>query len=214
MFSPTVEHATAARPETAARRREALRTWRRHSQRIALLRKALPAAIVALLALLFGWVAVQAVLTRIGDARDSIASIHMSNARFYGRDGDGRGYVLAAGEASRDNVDYQRIQLKNATLTLAAESPGQTQVSAAHGVYRENDRILRLDGRVTFRDSAGNVFTTDQALVDTINGTIVGAGKIRGTGPSGVVSAGSFEIFNRGQDAVFRGNVHSRLKQG
>jgi lipopolysaccharide export system protein LptC len=205
------------RPDPTARsirRLGEIEKWRRHSRIVRRLRRGLPAAIGAILILLTGWVAVRAVLTRIGDARDSTALIHMSNARFFGRDGDGRAYVLAAQEAARDDADFQRIQLRGAVLTLNLDGPDQTRISADRGVYRENDRILRLNGHVVFRDGSGDVLVTEQAVVDTINGSIVGASRIRGTGPTGAIVADSFEIFDRGRQLVFHGDVHSRLKQG
>lgn len=196
------------------RRRREMQRWRRRARMIHLFRRALPATIAAILMLLTGWVVIRGVLTRLTDARDGAASIHMTNARFFGRDGDGHPYVLAAGGAARDDADFQRIQLRDAMLSLNADMPVHTQISATRGVYRENDRILRLSGQVTFRDGAGDLFITEQAIVDTINGVITGPSKIRGSGPTGVIAADAFEIFDRGQRMVFRGNVHSRLKQG
>jgi lipopolysaccharide export system protein LptC len=200
--------------EAASRRRGEVERWRLHSRRIGLLRRALPATMGLIVLLLAGWVTVRGVQTRLGDARDSTALIHMSNARFFGRDGDGRAYVLSAAQAARDDADFQRIMLKEAMLTMNVDSPSPTRISADTGVYRENDRLLRLAGHVTFRDATGDVFTTSQAVVDTVNGEVMGASKVRGQGPTGAISAGSFEILDRGQTARFSGEVHSRLKQG
>lgn len=199
---------------SAARHRREMERWRRRARLIGLFRRAAPAAAAAILLLLTGWVLIRGALSKISDARDGAASIHMTNARFFGRDGDGHGYVLGAREAVRDDADFQRIQLRGALLSLNADTPTQTQISADRGVYRENDRILRLSGHVTFRDGSGDTFITEQAIVDTINGTITGPSKIRGTGPTGVIAADAFEIFDRGRRMVFSGDVHSRLKQG
>lgn len=198
---------------SAARHRREMERWRRRARMIGFFRRALPAAVAAVLLVLAGWVLIRGALSKISDARDGAASIHMTNAHFFGRDGDGHGYVLGAREAVRDDADFQRIQLSGALLSLNADTATQTQISADRGVYRENDRILRLSGQVTFRDGSGDTFVTEQAVVDTINGTITGPSKVRGTGPTGVIAADAFEIFDRGQRMVFSGDVHSRLKQ-
>jgi lipopolysaccharide export system protein LptC len=200
--------------ERAARRGRAMERWRRRSRLIHRFRKILPASIAAILVLLGGWVAIRGLLIQLSDARDAAASIHMTNAHFFGRDGDGRAYVLSAREAARDDADYQRIRLRDALLALNFDSPAQTLVSADRGIYREDNRLLALSGHIHFRDPSGDDFLTQQAVVDTVNGALVGPGPVKGFGPTGTIQANSFEIFDRGQRVVFRGDVHSRLKRG
>ena len=187
--------------------------WRRRSKLILQFRKILPAAIAAILVVLTGWVIVKGLLNRIGDVNGDAASIHMTNARFYGRDGAGRAYVLGANEASRVNRDIQQIRLVGPLLTFGAGGASESHISANRGVYREDDRILRLTGHVVLRDPSGNVFTTDQAIVDTVHGTVVGKSNVTGVGPTGAINANTFAISDQGRRVVFTGDVHSRFKQ-
>jgi lipopolysaccharide export system protein LptC len=195
------------------RRRIRMAQWRRRSRLILRFRKILPAAIAAIVVLLVGWVVVKGILTRIGDVKGGAASIHMTNARFYGRDGSGRAYVLGANEASRVNGDIQQITLVGPILTFGAAGASESHISANRGVYREDDRILRLRDHVVLRDPSGNVFTTDQALIDTVRGNVVGKSNVTGSGPTGAITADTFAVYDQGKRVVFTGDVHSRFKQ-
>ncbi|MDR3512298.1 MAG: LPS export ABC transporter periplasmic protein LptC [Caulobacteraceae bacterium] len=188
--------------------------WRARSRLIRRLRLILPAAMGAILLALAGWVAVGSILSLVGEIRpEGQALIHMTNAHFYGRDSDGRPYVLAAVEAYRDDNDLKLITLKLPTLTLDTGAERSTRVSADHGVYREDSRIERLDGHVTMQTAAGDVFKTDTAVVDTVQGTVAGPAPVVGTGPTGEISAERFDVYDRGARVVFRGEVHSRMKR-
>jgi lipopolysaccharide export system protein LptC len=200
---------------SAPRRRGRMQAWRRRSRLIRFLRRALPAMIAAILVLLAGWVTVRGILVRFTDLRAATgALIHMSNAKFYGRDGDRKAYILGANEAARDNFDPHRIVLTGPILALDSGDPRERHISADRGVYRDDTKILLLHGRVSLRDPGGDNLITDQAIVDTAKGTIVGQGRVYGSGPTGTITAESFAVFDRGQRVVFRGEVHSVMKRG
>ncbi len=196
------------------RRRRNMERWRRRSRLIHFYRRALPAAIGAILVILAGWILLRGFLSRLGDLEAATSTIHMTNAYFHGRDGNGRPYVLAANEATRSDRDFQRISLSNLHLTF--DSGGglnqNSHISADHGVYREDDRILRLRDHVVMKDQTGNVFLTDQATVNTVNNSVVGRDHVQGSGPMGSVTADSYAVFDKGATVVFRGHVHSQIK--
>jgi len=138
----------------------------------------------------------------------------MSNAHFYGRDGDEKPYILGANEAARDNLDPHRIVLTRPILALDAGDPRERHISADQGVYRDDTRFLLLNGHVSLRDPNGDNLLTERALVDTAHGTIAGQGAVSGWGPTGTITAQSFAVFDQGQRVVFRGEVHSVMKRG
>jgi lipopolysaccharide export system protein LptC len=207
---------TAEAPEAthhrSARRERDMRRWQRRSVLIGVFRRALPGGI-ALIFLLFGaWLVFGGLVGRISQPRGpGPSAIHMSNAHFLGRDNDGRAFVLTAVEAARDNADSQRITLTRPTLTLDADSPKATHLTADSGVYREDNRMLMLNGHVSLHDGQGDTFVTDQAIVDTIKGAVAGQSPITGQGPSGSISAESYAVYDHGQRLVFQGKVHSRI---
>jgi lipopolysaccharide export system protein LptC len=209
----TAQAPTAGGMAPRSQRRERhMRRWRRRSQLIAALRFALPAAMVGILLLLAGWLAFGGLIGSLSQPRGAgPGSIHMTNARFLGRDGQGRAYVITATGAARDNIDVQQITLDRPTLTMDSDSPKATRLTADRGVYRENNRILLLNGHVGLRDGQGDAFATDQAIVDTVNGAVAGKSPISGQGPSGAIRADSYAIYDRGARLVFQGRVHSRV---
>ena len=200
-------------PLRAARRARDLARWRRRSRLIAALRLALPALIAVIGVVFAGWALFGDMATHVGPARDSAISesIHMTNARFLGRDEQGRAYVLTAAGATRDDANPMRVALVAPAMTFDADGTNPTHMSADSGVYREDTRILMLNGHVTLRDAIGDNFATDQAIVDTVKGAVAGRSGVAGRGPTGGIQADSYAVTDRGQTLVFQGRVHSRL---
>jgi lipopolysaccharide export system protein LptC len=201
-------------PGPEIRRRRNMERWRKRSQLIHFYRRALPAAIAAILVVLAGWILLRGFLSRLGDLAAATSTIHMTNAYFHGRDGNGRPYVLAANEATRSDRDFQRITLSKLQLTFDSGSGANqnSHISADHGVYREDDRILRLRDHVLMKDQTGNTFLTDQATVNTVNNSVEGRDHVQGYGPLGSVTADSYSVYDKGATVVFRGHVHSQIK--
>jgi lipopolysaccharide export system protein LptC len=200
---------------SASRRRQRMEAWRRRSRLIHRLRRLLPMAIIAILVLLAGWIGVRGLLSRFSDLRGAGAGlIHMTNAHFYGRGGDGKAYVLGATEASRDDHDPHRIWLSNLVLAIDAGNVSESHISADQGAYRDDTHILLLNGHVSLRDPSGDNLNTDQAIVDTAHGSVVGQGRVVGWGPTGTFTAQTFSVYDQGRRVVFRGEVHSVMKRG
>lgn len=206
---PFVEDAGAAE----ARRRRNIERWKARSRQIHFFRRALPAAIAVILVSLAGWVLVRSILTSMGDLKNATSTIHMTNAHFYGRDENGHPYVMSAAEATRSDRDMQRIALNKVQLNFDAGGANKnSHISADHGVYREDDRILRLRGNVIMKDQSGNTFVTDQAVVNTVNNSIQGQDHVQGAGPMGAVASDSYAVYDKGATVVFQGHVHSQIK--
>lgn len=200
-------------PRSEARRLRNMERWRRRSRQIHFFRRALPTAIAVILISLAGWVLVRSFLTRLGDLRNATSTIHMTNARFFGRDENGRPYVLGAGEATRSDKDFQRISLSKVQMNFDSGGGNKnSHISADYGVYREDDRILRLRSHVTMQDQTGNTFLTNQAVVNTVNNSVAGSEHVQGVGPMGAVTADSYAVYDKGVTVVFRGHVHSQIK--
>jgi lipopolysaccharide export system protein LptC len=202
-----------ASPASSPRRRAQMQAWRRRSQLIRRARRVLPATIAAVLVLLTGWVLVKSLLNRIIDGHAGGAVIHMTNAHFYGRDGNGRAFMLAAAEASRSNGDVQQFSLVKPMLQFNADLLKPSQITANRGAYREDTHILVLSDHVVLIDGDGDRFETDQAYIDTVRAEVNGWSRVRGSGPHGVITADAYGVYDHGQRVVFRGNVHSILKQ-
>ena len=198
---------------SAAAPRTHLQRWKRRSRTIAVLRKVLPAAIALLILGMASQVIWNSLAAKEGEAREQSAPIRMINPRFQGRDEQGRSFMIAAREARRDDKDLTKIVLDHPNVALAPETATPSRVSAASGVYTESDRILRLNGAVRIEDGDGYRFASDGAIVDTKAGTVVGAGSMVGDGPSGQMTADSYEVQDRGDRMIFKGGVRAVIKR-
>ncbi len=186
--------------------------WRRRSRVIAGFRVGLPIAIAAIAIAFAGWAFFGDLAARlVAHGPKDAGSIHMTNARFLGRDEQGRAYVLTAADAVRDDANPMRITLDRPAMTFDADGSNPTHLSADQGVYHEDTRILMLEGHVGLHDLLGDSFNTDQATVDTVKGAVAGSARVAGAGPTGAIRADSYAVLDRGQTLVFKGRVHSQL---
>jgi lipopolysaccharide export system protein LptC len=200
--------------DATERRRLAYERWLVRSRQVRFARRALPVIIGVILVLIIGALEARGLMRHLGDVGASTGlSIHMTNAQFFGRDKSGRPFVVSASEAARDDRDLARFVLTMPQLVLDAGNPKASRVSAASGVYRQDNRIAELNGKVTVTDGQGDTFVTDRAIVDTAHGAVTGPSPVRGAGPMGVITAQSFEVLQNGQRVVLRGNVHSIIKK-
>jgi lipopolysaccharide export system protein LptC len=178
MSAPAAPHA----PKAAGHRQD-LRRWRRRSRLIGVLRKLLPAAIVLLLLSLAGQVLWTSLAVKKTEAQETPVAIRMLNPRFFGRDEQGRSFMISAREAIRDDRDLRRVILDHPVVGLATDTPEPSRVSAKSGIYTEADRMLRLNGEVRIEDD----------------------------GPVGQVNSDSYGVYEKGDRVVFKGGVRARI---
>jgi lipopolysaccharide export system protein LptC len=212
MNAASGERETEGAAQPTGPSRLSLDHWRQRSQRIRILRRALPAAIGLLVMLLLGWVGVRAVLTALNTASGAAGTVHMSNARFHGRDGHDRSFVLVAREASRNGANPNRVELVAPDLQLANDAgPAPRRFRGDHGIYLDDRKMLYMDGHVVFEDGGGNRFTSARAEIDIQQNAIRGDTAVTGDGPMGHVDAQTYSVDSKGDHVVFVGNVHTHL---
>lgn len=208
---PALDPAFGVDPSAeAARRLAALARWRKRSELVRFYRRALPAAMIALILFGVGWVAVRA-LTAGMHKGESVGSIHLLHPTFYGRNDRGERYILKADEAVRDGADPNRIALSSPKMWQFTDAPLPQTVVANRGVYLEKERLLDLYGDVQATDGQGYHFRSEFAHVDMPKNSVVGQTAMSGYGPSGTISASSYAVYDKGQHLVFRGAVHTHL---
>lgn len=140
--------------------------WKRRARLVAFFRKALPAAILAIVLFLAGWIIARTVLPSL-KPQVQLGAIRMTNPRFYGRDSKDRPFLLGAREAVRDVADKGQITLIEPVFSL-----GKGRVTAKKGLYRDGATNLVLTGDVLFVDENGSRMATQEALINTKTGTI------------------------------------------
>ncbi|HYG26829.1 MAG TPA: LPS export ABC transporter periplasmic protein LptC [Caulobacteraceae bacterium] len=195
---------------TAQDRQGEVLRWRRRSRLIRTLRIALPALMALVVAGLAGGVIWRSA-TEQPVAREGQTVIRLVNAQFVGRVKDGRGFMIGARQAIRDEQDYQSVALIEPVMVVG-EGAGSSRVSARAGNYNERDKLLRLRGDVRIDDGKGVSITTQEAIVDTQTGEVIGQSQVQGDGPLGQLSAKSYSVQDGGDRLVMKGGVSARIQ--
>ncbi len=192
-----------------ARRVIAFERWRRRSHLVHFYRRALPAAMIAILLFAAGWVLVRSLAKRLG--LEGVGTIHMLHPRFYGRNDKGESYVMSATEAVRSGADPDTIALTLPKMVQQSGAPQPQVLTADRGLYHEKARLLNLYGHVRATDGQDNHFASTFAHIDMPRNFVTGQSPMSGYGPSGTISASSYAIYDKGAHIVLTGNVHSHL---
>ncbi len=205
---PALVAGTPSRPSRPPPRGPA----RRRSLIVRILRWLLPAIMVAVIALLVGLVIEHTARRRSAAHREAQSPIRMVNPHFFGRDNQGRPYILGASQAARDEASLQQVRLLNPSVTLDMDGPHPSTLTADTGVYREDTRILYLKGHVRADSAKTSRFATDEAVINTQTGVVEGPQSIASQTPVGDLKSNSFGVSDKGDRVIFKGGVHARLK--
>ncbi len=196
--------------EDSARRAKALARWRRRSEVVHFYRRALPIAMGALVAFALVWIAVRSLIAHF-HAGGEVTSIHMIRPVYYGRDAKGQPYVMWADSAVRDGRDPDKVILTQPRFRQKTTAPEPERVTADHGVYHEQAKLLDLTGHVRATDGQDNHFEAEFAHVNMDDNSVVGQVPCYGYGPSGTLRALAYQIYDKGQHMIFTGSVHTHL---
>lgn len=185
--------------------------WRRRSRLIRTLRFLLPALMLIIVGLLAAQVVWKSMSEQPTAQREARTAIRLLNARFVGRVEDGRGFLLGAKQAIRSEDDYQSVSLVDPMLTVG-QGEGSSRVMAKIGNFNERDKMLRLRGDVRIDEGQGFRFMSQEAIIDTRTGKVVGQSAVQGDGPLGQLNAKSYSVEDKGDRLVFRGGVKARIE--
>jgi lipopolysaccharide export system protein LptC len=198
----------AARPSsgTIPSRKTEVQVWRRRSAVVKFWRFTLPATIVAILVALTGWAIARGLLGDKGLSPLEVAAIQMVGGRLFGRDDNGRAFLVAAERAIEDAQQEGRYTLNKPTFNL-----GAGRARANQGIYEEKKGRLILRGDVEVVDASGQVMHTQEAMVDTRTGAVTnmqtpGARGIQIESDMGKISADDYMIERNGE-VKFKGRV-------
>ena len=188
------------------------RQARAHSRLVLAMRWLLPTLILGMFGLLAAFVVSEALRAAAAQPKELPTQIRMIGPHFIGRDDKGRAFNLASRVAVRDDADMQRVYLGQPVMVMDSDTPHPKTLTADHGVYDEDTRILRLTGHVRVDDAAATTAGSDEALVDTRAGTVTGVSPVSASGPMGAIQAGSFTATQKGGAVMMHGGVHAVLK--
>jgi lipopolysaccharide export system protein LptC len=189
----------------------------RHSRRVALLKRLLPAIGLALLMLIAVWPRLAPLWDRMRLAFPAIdlreaGELRMVSPRYAGVDRLGRPFVVTAavGHQAPDRQDLMSLEAPRADIKIHRDA--DLVVTAATGIYQSQAQLLDLFGDVTLVHQDGTRFVTDTARVDVANSLAEGGDPVVGRGPSGDVDAEGFRILDKGDTIIFTGKSDVLLK--
>lgn len=174
---------------------------------VALAKRVLPLAAVALLALVALWpeLSTDAERSRItyhvGDVAPEGGAL--TDARYRGVDAQGHPFSITASLARQIGPDRANLTDPQGDITLDGGS--WLSMKAKHGVYLPHADQLDLSGDVTLYRDDGTVMTTAAATMDLKAGAATSADKVHVEGPFGTLDAQGFAVLDRGAVVQFTG---------
>jgi lipopolysaccharide export system protein LptC len=184
----------------------------RHSRRVALLKRLLPAIGAALLLLIAVWPRLAPLWERMRLAFPAInlhdaRELDMIKPRYAGVDREGHPFVVTAlsGRQLPDRQDLMSLRAPRADIKT--HSGANIAVTGNTGVYQSQTQLLDLFGNVTLTHQNGTTFVTEAARVDAAGNRAEGDRPVTGHGPSGDLSAQGFRVFDKGDKIIFTGRA-------
>ncbi|MGD9616341.1 MAG: LPS export ABC transporter periplasmic protein LptC [Alphaproteobacteria bacterium] len=190
---------------------------RRHTRRVVLLRRVLPATGVLLLLLIAMWPRLVPLWERMRvgfpaiDLRDA-RELRMINPRYTGIDREGRPFVVIAASARQIPDRQDLVSLQAPVAEIALRSGAQVRASAISAVYQSQASVIDLFGEVTVTHQDGTRFVTQTARVDAAQNAAEGDDPVAGHGPAGAIKAQGFRLINKGETIIFTGRAEMTLK--
>jgi lipopolysaccharide export system protein LptC len=187
----------------------------RHSRRVALLKRVLPAIGLALLLLIAAWPRLAPLWERMRFATIDLRAareLQMINPRYAGIDRSGQPFVVTAVSGRQVPERQDLMSLREPRADLKTHNGANVVITAATGIYQAQTQLLDLMGNVTLVHQNGTRFVTAAARVDAGANTAAGNAPIEGHGPSGDVTAQGFRILDKGDTILFTGRSDLLLK--
>lgn len=190
----------------------------RHSRRVALLKRVLPAVGVTLLLLVAMWPRLAPLWERMRfpfpaiDLRDA-RELRMIHPRYAGLDRQGRPFVVTAASGRQVPDRQDLMSLEGPRAEMKTHSGADIVLTAATGIYQSQTQLLDLFGKVTLVRQDGTRFLTDRARINVANNTAEGSDPVVGHGPSGDVKAAGFRVLGKGDVIVLTGKSDMLLRQ-
>jgi lipopolysaccharide export system protein LptC len=186
----------------------------RHSQRVRLLRRAIP--LLCFLTLGFFGLSLVLDLAKgpvkgVGIEKISIegSKIAMEKPRLSGFKRDGRSYEITATTALQDLKSPNLVELKALTARIETGKEGWANLNAATGLYDSKSERLDVAGGVRVKTDSGLDATLKDAEIDLKLGTVLTQKPVEVHMPQGQVFADTMRILDNGRQIIFDGKVRS-----
>lgn len=190
----------------------------RHSRMVRILRVAVPATVILLMAAL---VTIQIynpfrnILPKlpvdIGNLVVSGTKVTMESPHLAGFSTDQRPYEVWAKAAIQDLTDPDHVELTKPRAKVTMEDRSTVIMDARTGYYDSKQQLLDLRKDIFLQSSTGYEARLSQAYVDINNGTVMSDEHVDVKLLDGTLTADKLRILNSGELVRFEGNVVMNL---
>lgn len=201
-----------ARPDPAKFRAAA-----RHSRVVRLLRRAIPASIAFVFAVLIfqAYFNPFRVLTnlRIDPAKVVISGtrIKMGSPRYSGYTNDNRPYEVTAQTASQDITKPDLIDLEDIWAKVEMQDKSIVVMTAKTGLYNSKIDRLILSNEIRLNTSTGHAARLQDATIEVKKGSVVSENPVEVAFLRGILNANRLQIDDQGAVIRFGGGVTMTL---
>ena len=185
----------------------------RHSRRVRLLRKAVPAIVAgALLVIAFASIfnpfrILAKLPLDMGKLAISGTKITMESPHLAGFTPDQRPYELWAKAATQDVADPAAVELSDMRAKIQMEDKSGLTLDARTGVFDTKSQVLKLHDDIFLQSTTGYEARLSQAVVDMANGTVSSDYPVAVKLLDGTLDAQTLQITENGALVRFDGGV-------
>lgn len=212
----TIGGATArARRDWTARTRDTAFDALRYSRFVGVMKRALPIAAGALIAIVLIFALLPRQSDKVSFAYESMGRIDndlaMLKPRLTGSDQSGNPFVITADAAVQQGANARKVMLKKVEADLTLDKDRWMNASAMRGFVDMEKGALTLTGGIAVFSDDGYELHTERANVDLKKGIFRGPGEVTGQGPMGTVRADTFELDRNTKQITLRGHVRMTI---
>lgn len=200
------------RVRTAEDRARAMRSAKRHSVLVRLLRRVLPVlAVLVLGAYFFSTrmnVHVGGITASIDGMEVTDGALRMLNPTMRGTDKKNGDYVIKADYADQDVANPNLVALNTIKADVTnTNTGGWSRMRAVRGKFDSKKERLILKDRITLATSTGVTGELSYATIDMKNSILRSHNPVALDMPNGTVRANAMTLYSGENTIVFRGNV-------
>ena len=212
----TIGGATArARRDWTARTRDTAFDALRYSRFVGVMKRALPIAAGALIAIVLIFALLPRQSDKVSFAYESMGRIDndlaMLKPRLTGSDQSGNPFVITADAAVQQGANARKVMLKKVEADLTLDKDRWMNASAMRGFVDMEKGALTLTGGIAVFSDDGYELHTERANVDLKKGIFRGPGEVTGQGPIGTLRADTFELDRNTKQITLRGHVRMTI---
>lgn len=180
----------------------------RYSRFVGMMRFCLPLAAGLLIAMIAVWPQLQRETQGFSlDAQmlktERATGQNLVKPRYTSADQKDRPFAVTAARAIQLENAPDVVELTDPEAELRLRDEAWLMLVARRGLYDRASQTLDLDGGVEVYHEDGHTIRTDHALVDVARGEAFGDTPVVASGPNGELTAGGFQVFDKGARMLF-----------